>query len=154
MGFLDSLNLGNLVSTGLQLYGGYQQQQAQNDLYDSYRAAEDAQTQAMNDEAEYQQYLASFSGGGGGGGGGGGAPKMDQGMLDAWQGLFNKAEAQYKPYSDAGARAIGPMTDGYLQGLKSASGMVDAYSTPEMLQRMNQSVPASSIQYNIPQRRV
>lgn len=152
MGLLDSINWGNLASGGMQLYGAYQQHEAANDYQDQYQAAEDAQRQYLSDYAEYQSYLASLGEEGGSGGGGAARPKMTQDMLNQWQGYMNKAEAQYQPYAAAGAKAIGPMTDAYLGGLGIAKNLADAYATPEGLQRMNQGVPASSIQYNIPRR--
>lgn len=143
-------NLGNLVSTGLQGYGLYSQNQAQDKYYNTLQQA-NADKQALADE-QYQYDLAVsqlMSGGSGGGGGGSSAPKFDQNMLNVYKDYMGKAEAQYTPWIEGAKSLLPKANSAYGTGLGIAEQMAKMYSTPEALQRMNQSVPSYSIGLDI-----
>ena len=146
--------LGDLGSAALGGYAVYQQQKGQDEYYDSLDRADRDKQQLDQDKYNYDLKVAALmqSGGGGGGGGGGGSsgPKYTQDMLNIYQDYMNRAQNLYQPYIDAAKPLIPKAADAYGKGIDSAVSMLDAYSTPEMKNRMFQSVPAANIEFQFP----
>lgn len=150
------MDLGSILSAGLQGLGIYQQQKAQDKYYDQLAKADADKQQLANDQYNYELQVAQLMKGGSSGGGGGGgrsAPKFTPEMLGIYKDYMNRAEALYKPTIDAAAPLLPKATTAYGSALDGVSSLLKAYQSPEMLQRMNQSTPASSIAYNIPRKR-
>ena len=156
MGLFDWLgdNLGNIGSAALQGYGVYSQNQAADKYFNTVQQAQADKQDLANQQYQYDlmvSQLMSSGGGGrrGGGGGGGSRNVLTPEMFNIYKDYMAKAEAQYKPWIDAAQPIIPKANQAYGTGLGIAEALAKAYTTPEMLQSYNQSVPAYQIGFNI-----
>lgn len=157
MGLFDWLgdNLGTLGSAALQGYGVYSQNQSADKYYDAVAQAQADKQRLANDQYNYDLMVSQLMGSGGGGGrrggGGGGSQKhLTPEMFNVYKDYMSKAEAQYTPWIEAAKPIIPQASQAYGTGLGIAEALAKAYTSPEMMQTYNQSVPAYKIGFNIP----
>lgn len=152
---MDFGTLGNLGSLVMQGIGLTQQQNAQNKYWDTMQQLQE-QKQSEGD-AQYEAMVSYLmENGTPSGGGGGSAPSrryVTPEMLGIYKDYMSKAQSLYQPTIDATKTLMPQASSAYEKALSGASGLLGEYMSPEMQKKMNQGLPASSIQYTFNNKR-
>lgn len=135
-------------------YGIYENNRARKEYERQIKAEEDAayqdELQAYND----RQARAASSGGGGGGGGsrsgGGGGGK--NAALGIQQDYLNQLRKLYAPYEEAQKQLVPIQTETHKKTLESLNMLRGYLMNPEVLKKMNASIPASDVNIPLPMR--